>query len=158
MVKQTENEPVENANVEEGDENQADCTPSERRIGSTYLREFGLGAVGYSILAALVVIVVDYESAGWWKYLVALLPMAPALWVGTAVARHLRRIDEMQRTIQISGMAIGFGTSMIAAMTVGFLTMAGLQLSHVGPWIVFSAGMLGWAIGAGRTQCELDAT
>lgn len=136
-------------------EKHASRTQVERAAGSAYLREFGLGVAGYSAILLLVIFVIDFESAGWWKYLAVLAPMAPALWAMAAVARHLGRIDEMHRGIQVSGMSVGFGAAMIAAMTIGFLAIAGLQLRYAGPWIIYGVGMLGWMIGAGRANSRM---
>jgi hypothetical protein len=62
-----------------------------------------------------------------------------------AVFRQVRRVDEYQRLLLLGSLAVGFAVAMLAAITLGFLTIAGLRLPDA-PWIVFGAGMLGWAL------------
>lgn len=59
--------------------------------------------------------------------------------------RHLRRIDEYQRLLQLEAIATGFAVSMIAAITLGFVGVGGIA-TRAGGWIVYSAGMATWAI------------
>jgi hypothetical protein len=80
-----------------------------------------------------------------WRFLWALLPVVPAAWMVRAVLRHVRRVDEYQKLLQLESPAAGFAVAMLAAITPGFLALAGFRPTG-GPWIVYSAGMLGWAI------------
>lgn len=124
-------------------------TRFERETGRIYKREFVPAVLSYVVITVAIVVLVDFEEAGSWKYLVAVLPMLPALWGVAAIARHLRRLDEFQRTVQLSGMAAGFAVAMVSAMTLGFLGIAGLDASKMGPWIIYSAGMFAWIVGSG---------
>lgn len=122
-------------------------TTFEAQTGQTYLREFLPAVIGYAGVLAAIIVLVDFESAGAWKLAVALVPLIPAVWGCLAIVRHLQRVDELQRQIQLSGMATGFGVAMITAITFGFLAMAGLEAGRVGPWIIYAAGMLAWLVG-----------
>jgi hypothetical protein len=83
-----------------------------------------------------------------WRFLWAVLPVLPALWIVRALLRHVRRIDDYQRLLLVQGLAGGFAVAMIASVTLAFLEIAGLGLSGTG-WIIYGAGMLGWiAVGA----------
>ncbi len=124
-------------------------TTIERKTGRAYMAEFLPAVIGYTVVLGALILLVDFDTAGGWKYLVALLPLLPAVWGAVAIARHLRRLDEFQRSVQLNGMAAGFGIAMVAAMTLGFLSMAGLDTGRVGPWVVYSAGMLTWLVGSG---------
>lgn len=124
---------------------------TDRRMAQAYYREFGPAMLGYVLVLIAIIVLVDLDSAGGWKYPLVLLPIVPAVWGVRAVARHLGRIDEMQRSLQIDGMAVGFGLAMITAMTVGFLAMAGLDTSRWGSWLIYSVGMLGWIGGLSRS-------
>src|SRR4051794_31136585 len=97
----------------------AERTNTERRSTGAYLREFTQAMVGYVLVLGTIIVLVDFRTAGAWKYPVALLPVIPALWVMRAVIRHLGRIDEMQRALHVDGMAVGFGVAMITSITVG---------------------------------------
>ena len=66
------------------------------------------------------------------------------------MSRHLGRIDEMQRALQVDGMAAGFGIAMITSITIGFLAMAGLNTNRWGAWAIYSVGMLTWGIASVR--------
>ena len=53
-----------------------------------------------------------------------------------------------QRELLLQGLAVGFGVAMVAALTVDFLSVAGLALPAAG-WTIFGAGMMGWVAGTG---------
>ena len=120
-------------------------TQFERDVGRTYNREFAPAVVAYVVVTAAISILIDFETAGRWKYAAALIPVAPALWGVRAIARHLSRIDEMGRGVHLAAMSVGFGIAMMTAITLGFLAMAGLDSNNWGPWAIYSAGMAGWA-------------
>ena len=130
----------------------ADRTAYERSNAKAYLFEFLPAMVAYSVILVAVIVLVDFDTAGSWKYVVALLPIIPALFGARAAARHYSRIDELDRVITSGGWATGFAVAMITALTIGFLGMAGLDTGKGGPWIVYSLGMLGWIVGAAITQ------
>ncbi len=66
----------------------AERNKTEQQTGSQYLREFLPAVLGYSVALLLVILAVDFDSAGWWKYPVALVPVAPAIWGTVAITRH----------------------------------------------------------------------
>ena len=119
-------------------------TNTERRAARAYLREFIPAMVGYVLVLGTIIVLVDFRTAGAWRYPVALLPVIPALWGMRAVSRHLGRIDEMQRALQVGAMAAGFGVAMITSITIGFLAVAGLNTNRWGTWVIYGAGMLTW--------------
>ncbi len=120
-----------------------------------YNREFFGAFVGYVVALLAIIALVDFDDAGWWKYMAALIPLAPAALGVRAVTRHAQRIDEMQRSVLMQAFAVGFGAAMLATMTLGFLAMAGLDSHRWGPWVIYSVGMLGWV--AGQTRSPLNA-
>ncbi len=100
--------------------------------------------VAYLVLIFGIGFLVDFETAGNWKYLVALLPILPIIYGARAIARSLGRSDEMGKQIQLEGMSAGFGAAMLAALTLAFLAMAGMNTEQWGPWLVFGVGMTTW--------------
>jgi hypothetical protein len=89
--------------------------------------------------AALVVSLRWLEAgvAGPWKYLVATLPVWPALGIPWAVAQYCRAMDELQLRIQLESLAFGFAAAAMATFTYGFLQNAGLpEVSWVWVWPV----------------------
>lgn len=119
----------------------------DRARACAYNRDFWPGMVAYGIVLTAVLIWGHLDGQSSWRYLWALLPVVPVVWIARAVVRHVRRIDDYQRLLQLQGLAVGFAVAMIASLTVGFLGIAGLQLSDHGlaGWIVYIAGMGGWA-------------
>src|SRR5690349_5961149 len=63
---------------------------------------------------------------GPWKYVVAVLPVLPALGVPYAVIRYCQTMDELQLRIQLESLAFAFATAAIGTFTYGFLQNAGL--------------------------------
>ncbi|MEP6560986.1 MAG: hypothetical protein ABJD68_07905 [Nakamurella sp.] len=131
------------------DTSQSDSTPSagDRARTKAYLREFLPGILGYCVVLVLVLTFGNLDGTSGWRFVWALLPVIPLLLVLRAVSRHLRRIDEFQQHQLLQGLGIGFAVAMIAAVTVGFLGIAGLDMRIAG-WIIFAAGMLGWIVGS----------
>lgn len=126
----------------------------EQRQRTAYFRDMVPAIAGYAVVLAVVLSLVgdDVDSAGEWTLL--MLPVVPALWGVRAVVRHLRRIDEYQRLLQLEAMAAGFGVAMITAVTVGFIGVGG-GVTRAAGWIVYGAGMATWALVAlaqGRQQ------
>jgi hypothetical protein len=117
----------------------------DRARAHAYYRDFWPGIVGYVAVLAAVMTWGQLDQPSTWRYLWVLLPVLPALWVVRAVARHVGRIDDYQRLLLLQGLAVGFAIAMVAAITVGFLAIAGLVLPAAG-WLIYGAGMLGWAV------------
>jgi len=122
--------------------------PVERSINRRYLVEFGIGMLGYlvTLTATLVWGHLDGSNPGRFAWaLLPVLPVLPVIWLVVALLRHIRRIDDYQRFLLLQGLGVGFGAAMIASVTLGFLSIAGLAVPMMG-WIVFSVGMLGWIV------------
>lgn len=130
-------------------------TASARKNVRAFLREMGGAMLAYTVILVLVLVFVDFDTAGAWKFGAALLPMIPAGFAVAAVVRHIARVDEMQRQIVVSGMSLGFGVAVASAATFGFLQMAGLDTQRWGPWAIFGLAMLAWVIGSMRYERRL---
>jgi hypothetical protein len=123
----------------------------DRARTSAYHLDFWPGIVGYVVVLGAVTVLGDLDGTSPWRFLWALLPVLPALWVIRAVVRHVRRIDDYQRGLLLRGLAVGFAAAMIASITIGFLDVAGLDVPLAG-WIVYGVGMVGWALAAAVTN------
>lgn len=119
----------------------------DRDRGRAFYREFVPAMMAYGLLLVLVLVFGKLDGHSPWRFGWAVLPVVPIGWVLWAVARHLRRVDEMQQRLMLQGLGIGFAASMLASVTAGFLGIAGLDMRFVG-WIIYGIGMAGWAIGA----------
>ena len=60
------------------------------------------------------------------RFVWALLPVVPTLFIVRAVLRHVDRVDDYQRLLLLKGLGVGFAVAMVAAVTVGFLGAAGM--------------------------------
>jgi hypothetical protein len=80
-----------------------------------------------------------------WKYLVALMPVFPAMGIPYAVVRALHTMDELELRMQLEALAFGFGAAAIVTFTYGFLQNADLpQVSWVWVWPVMAVC---WLVG-----------
>lgn len=123
----------------------------DRARAVAYVRDFLPGVIGYVAVLLVVLVWGGLDSASPWRFLWALLPLVPILWMVRAVVRHLRRVDEYQRMVLWQSLSAGFSVAMLAALTLGFLGLAGLELPvplATGSWIVFAVGMLSWCVAA----------
>ena len=124
----------------------------DRSRARAYRRDFWPGMVGYCAVLAVVLVFGQLDGGSPWRFLWAVLPVLPAVWVVRAVVRHLHRIDEFQRLLTFQALSVGFLVAMVVAVTGGFLGFAGLEPPFplaAGCWIVYGAGMLGWAVAGG---------
>ena len=117
----------------------------ERAKARAYSRDFWPGMAAYALVLTAVLTWGGLDGHSAWRFVWALAPVLPAAWTVRAVLRQVNRVDEYQRLLLLRSLAMGFAAAMITAITLGFLTIAGLQLAD-GPWIVLAAGMLGWAL------------
>jgi hypothetical protein len=117
----------------------------DRSRTRAYLREFWPGIFVYGALLTASLIWGDLDGTSPWRFVWALLPVLPALWIVRALLQHLRRVDDYQRMLLLQGLGVGFAIAMIASLTLGFLGIAGLPMRLSG-WVVYTAGMLGWLV------------
>lgn len=120
-------------------------TPLERRQRAAYRRDFLPSAIGYVVVLGVTLSLVGdtVDTGGEW--ILVMLPVVPALWGVRAMVRHLQRVDEYQRLRQLESMSVGFGVAMVAAITLGFVGVAGTATVSAG-WIIYGAGMLAWMV------------
>lgn len=111
-----------------------------------YLTEFLPAMASYVIVVIIVVVFGDLESNKPSRLIWAVLPVLPLIAVIWAVVRHLQRIDEYQSRTAYQGLSIGFVGAIIAAMTIGFLQIAGIDIPVAG-WMIVSAAMASWVLG-----------
>lgn len=122
-----------------------DRSEGDRARSRAYQLEFWSGIVAYAVVLSGVLLWGDLDGVSPWRFVWAVLPVIPALWIVRAVVRHVRRIDDYQRLLLLQGFAGGFAVAMIFSVTLAFLEIAGLRIPGLG-WIIYGAGMLGWII------------
>lgn len=80
-----------------------------------------------------------------WRFVWAVLPLLPLVWIVTVTVLRVRQMDEYQVKLYFPGLAVGFTVSMVTAVTVGTLSSAGLTMPN-GGWAVCVIGVLAWEI------------
>ncbi len=122
-----------------------DRSDGDRAKARAYFREFIPGMVAYTVVLVLVLVLGGLDGTAPSRFVWAVLPALPLLWVLVAVVRHLHRLDDYQQRLLLDGFAVGFGAAMSAAITIGLLEAAGLD-SRITGWVIFGAGMVGWGV------------
>src|SRR5262245_41661424 len=93
-----------------------------------HYREFGLSMCVYLVLLGVSIVLQAHARAVPVRVVLALLSMTGLVLVAGAILRELRRIDELQRRIQLEALAFSFCCTAIITFGWGFLeTFVGLQ-------------------------------
>ena len=122
----------------------------EQCTSSPAVRRYTLGIITASLLYAIALMISVYflkhnNPPAPQKYLIAILPVLPALWIPAVVLRFFREMDELQRRIQLEGLAFGFTAAAVLTLSYGFLQNAGLpQISWIWVWPVMAVC---WSLG-----------
>ena len=91
-----------------------------------YYKEFGTSMAGYVVVVFGSVWLLKHYPHSPWRYVLAVLPVVPAAFAMWAATRYFRGLDELQRRIQLEGLAFSFLATCLIALTWGFLQNAGL--------------------------------
>ena len=87
------------------------------------------------------------------RIIIALIPAIPAAILLWLMAVEIMRMDELQRKIQIEGLALAFAGTCFVTPVYGMLQIAGLGLPHISTLYVYVLMILLYGIGtiiAGR--------
>jgi Na+/melibiose symporter-like transporter len=110
-----------------------------------YYISMSVSLVLYAVALVVSLLCLKAGVEGPWKYVVATLPVWPALGIPWAVVRFCREMDELQLRVQLEGLAFAFAASAIATFTYGFLQNAGLpEVSWIWVWPVMGSS---WIVG-----------
>jgi hypothetical protein len=111
----------------------------------TYLKEFAVAMLAYLLVLPASIVAIQHHPHVWWRLPVALAPILPLLLLLRAIVRFFRRLDELQRRIQLDALAFAFAGSALLTFTYGLLENVGFpRLSYGYVWSVM--GVL-WGIG-----------
>jgi len=112
---------------------------------TTYLRDFALGLLAYgaTLFASNLLLRRDGLEQPW-QIAVALLPMLPACGICAVVVRQVRRMDELQRRVQVEALALAFAGTALITFSYGFLEGVGFpKLSMFTVWPLMGALWVG---------------
>ena len=109
-----------------------------------FAREMTIGFIGYIIfLFGSIYWVKDHMETPW-RFAVAVLPMLPLVYVARASVTRLMRLDELQKQIQLSALAVTVLATALITLTYGFLENVGAPHINV-IWVWPLMGAL-WGI------------
>jgi hypothetical protein len=80
----------------------------------------------YIGLLALVVSWVPEHQSSPWRYMIALLPMIPGVFIVRGLMRVVSKLDEMERRILLEATAFGFAFTLFWLLSQGLLGLAGV--------------------------------
>lgn len=111
-----------------------------------YAIEMASALAAYGVLlVGSIELLTHVAIASPWRDLIAMCPMIPAAAVAWIVLRELRRMDELQRRIQLEALGFSFAGTAILTFSYGFVEGLGYpKLSMFTVWPVL--GVL-WAVG-----------
>ncbi len=94
--------------------------------GRRYLAELGAAIIAYTaVLVLSLTVLIHAQLRGPAATLIAMTPMIPAAGACWAMLRQVRRIDEMQRRVQLEALAISFAGTALITFSYGFLEGVG---------------------------------
>ncbi|WP_025098925.1 hypothetical protein [Burkholderia sp. A1] len=106
-----------------------------------YRIEVGAALLAYVALLTVSLLLLrgdGIESRGW-RILASLLPILPGVGVCWAIVRRVRRLDELQRRIELESLSIAFGGTALLTFGYGFLENVGFpSLSLFVVWPVMA--------------------
>ena len=101
-----------------------------------YTKELTAALVVYGLLlAGSIQLLTHVDVARPWRDVIALSPMIPAAAMAWVILRELRRMDELQRRIQLEALGFSFAGTAILTFSYGFLEGLGYpRLSMFAVW------------------------
>jgi len=111
-----------------------------------YLKELTATLLVYgAMLFGSIELLTHVQIARPWRDLVALGPMLPAAATAWVILRELRRMDELQRRIQLEALGFSFAGTAILTFSYGFLEGLGYpKLSMFSVWPILAVL---WVVG-----------
>ena len=92
-----------------------------------YFKEFFAALLAYMVALKLSVTLLAHVESQILRPILALLPMVPGFAMCWIVLRQLRRVDELQRRIQLEAMGFAFAGTALVTFSYGFLEIAGYE-------------------------------
>jgi|SRR5690554_5097932 hypothetical protein len=86
----------------------------------TYARDFVVRMIAYVIFIILSRLLLNSVDTSPWRYLIALLPVIPVIFLVLAFRRYLSGIDELQKRIQLQAIGFAAGTTALLTFAYGF--------------------------------------
>lgn len=114
-------------------------------VSKRYMREFFLGMTVYVIAIILSVTLVEQTPRdSILRFLIAIIPIVPIVFVLAAFLRYLSGIDELQQRIQLQ--AIGFAAGATSMLTFAYGLLENVGLPHLSLIYVFPLTVALWGL------------
>jgi peptidoglycan/LPS O-acetylase OafA/YrhL len=85
-----------------------------------------------------------------WKLVLALLPMLALIAMIVVVIVRVREMDEYQVKLLLPGLAVGFAVTILAAVSLNTLSVAGFPVPNNGSFVSL-VGVAAWAVVSAAT-------
>jgi hypothetical protein len=125
------------------------CDESTPTLRRRYLREFIPAMAGYVIGLFVSMWLLKRVDEPMLRALIALIPVAPVVFVVRALIRYIRDADELQRQIELESVSLGTALVSMLYLAGGFLQMAkvidipsGVAMFWVFPLVCLSYGLV----------------
>ena len=120
---------------------------TSQSAAKTYVREFLTAMVAYAIILIVSIsLIKNSPPLAWWRFPLALAPLIPLCFALWAFLRFFRRMDELQRRIQLEALAFSFGATCLVTLSYGLLENVGLPILN---WIWVAPFMIAlWGVGS----------
>jgi hypothetical protein len=97
-------------------------------------------------VGALVIMTTYLDSVtSGWKYVIALLPVVPAVFITLGVINAINQLDELERRIMLEAAVFSLMTTTLGLMVFGFLKQVGVE-QPTAPYIILFM-MFMWLVG-----------
>ena len=105
--------------------------PAQPPVQSTWITyrvqiEIGLALLAYMMFLVGSVTVLRGNPDAPWRYVVAVIPVAPIALFLYLITRRIARLDELQRRIQTEALGFAFGATALITFSYGFLEGVGM--------------------------------
>ncbi len=112
-----------------------------------YLKELGMALLAYAgiLIGSISWLNSHSEMASPGRDLLALSPMLPAGLMVWVMLRQLRRMDELQRRVQLEALAMAFAGTAFISLSYGFLE--GLGYPRLSMFVVWPLMAALWMLG-----------
>jgi hypothetical protein len=107
--------------------------------------EIGLALLAYMMFLIGSVTVLRANPDASWRYIVAVVPVAPAALVLLLFVRRLAQLDELQKRIQTE--AFGFSLAATALITFAYGFLEGAGMPHLNWTYIFPLSAALWGLG-----------
>jgi hypothetical protein len=110
-----------------------------------YARDFTVTMIAYAIFIIFSRLLLNNIGDSPWRFLIALLPVIPVIFLILAFMRYLAGFDELQQRIQLQAIGFAAGTTSLLTFAYGFLELVGFP--QFSTFFIFPMMVMLWGLG-----------